>query len=41
MGVWAAVGILVIGTVVVYACVMCLVPRDAEPGDAHQGHGHH
>ncbi len=41
MGVWAAVGILVVGTVVVYACVMCITPRAAESGDAHAGHAHH
>lgn len=38
MGAWAAVGILVIGTVVVYACVMCLVPRHGDAGEAHPGH---
>lgn len=41
MSVWAAVGILVVGTVVVYACVMCIAPRNAETGEAHPGHAHH
>ncbi len=40
MSVWAAVGILVVASIVVYACVMCIAPRQAAHGDAHAGHGH-